>query len=179
VVLQVLAVTVPLVVAGLQFWRWPTLERRVRAHVELVKELPEGSGLSFRAAVEAELEELARETQRRLANRLDWKELGGRLTSMIVFFGIALYMTITAGLWHPSKATGWRSLWVMAVYLLVLLVGYAVLEACARVVWRRMVRWARVNPLPDPPPQPAGESSLEQVQSDDNARPSRSEAPVG
>ncbi|SDM66445.1 hypothetical protein SAMN05660642_03061 [Geodermatophilus siccatus] len=85
---QLLGVVVPLLVAALPLIRWPTLQRRVRGHVALVKELPEGMGKDFRAAVEEELAELAHCTRSRSERRSENIEKAVR--AGIVLFMLAL-----------------------------------------------------------------------------------------
>lgn len=88
-VLQVLAVVVPLLIAAIPLFRWPTLQRRVREHVSLLKELPEGMGKELRAAVEEELRELAHRAELGLGRRAQNIERAARIGFVVVMIGFA------------------------------------------------------------------------------------------
>jgi hypothetical protein len=133
VVLQILAVVVPLLVAGLQAWRWPTLQRRVRNHVELMKELPAGVGADFRAAVEEELSALAAHSRRRMS--VEWLSIAARIAHIAVLFGVATFAFFYSGGVHPAGG----QLKGLLLYLIMMLLCFAALfliRGLARMMWR-------------------------------------------
>jgi ABC-type amino acid transport system permease subunit len=100
--LELLAVLVPLIIAGITTLRWPTLQRRVRGHVDLLKDLPSGTGDEFRAAVEEELSALADQARRRLHSQVYNIALGIRITMVSLIAILYLALFIRLGIFDPD-----------------------------------------------------------------------------
>lgn len=141
-ILQVLAVVVPLAVAGLQAWRWPTLERRVKGHVELLKDLPDGVGAGFRAAVEDELDELAEDARHRLKTRLDWSLLAFRLIPSIIVVGLGVGSVLAR---RPYPPPSWREAGVLGLFIILLFVATLIFTLLIRGFWKTAVNSSRLN----------------------------------
>jgi hypothetical protein len=111
VVLQILSVVVPLLAAAIPLFRWPTLERRTRRHVALIKELPDGMGKRFRDAVEDELRELGHRSEQRLTRNVRALEFAVRTAIVLGLFTLSavayrrvtesdnVLITLGQGLW--------------------------------------------------------------------------------
>lgn len=141
-ILQVLAVAVPLAVAGLQAWRWPTLERRVKGHVELLKDLPDGVGTEFRAAVEDELNELAQDARHRLKTRLDWSLLALRLIPSFLVAGFGVSSVLAH--W-PYPSLSWREAGVLVLFIVFLFVATLIFTLLIREFWKTTVNSSRLD----------------------------------
>lgn len=110
--LQAVSVLVPIVVAIVSTFRLPTLERRTRRHMALVKEMPEGVGQPMRQLLEDELAELARRDALRLAAQEDQIVFALRLALFIPLAGLFTATWLTGGLtngpafqWGPLLKT--------------------------------------------------------------------------
>jgi hypothetical protein len=129
VVLQILGVVVPLLVAAIPLFRWPTLERRVHGHISLVKELPEGMGKEFRDAVEEELRELGHRSQMRLGRRAQYLEVGARVGIIAVFLSLSTVRQF-------GSAQPERSLWENFLDFSRVMLAFLGLIAIVLLLWR-------------------------------------------
>ncbi|MCW2904666.1 MAG: hypothetical protein JWO67_6931 [Streptosporangiaceae bacterium] len=135
VVLQVLSVVVPLLVAALSTLRWPTLQRRVKGHLELLKEVPAEAGRDFRDAVEEEMQALAEQIRGRLDGR--WRIAAGGVLDLIVTAALLGLAAFNAGLFRDTSAvTPWH-MWLSVMWrCAVLLFAYTLLGPIFRALWR-------------------------------------------
>ncbi|MGY1726159.1 hypothetical protein ACI79J_04245 [Geodermatophilus sp. SYSU D01062] len=133
-VLQILSVIVPLLIALVPLFKWPTLQRRVRADVALVKELPNGMGKQFREAVEEELTELAHRTRTRLGRRAEYLGICVRLGTIATFLTLSVLAYYTAG--GHGLNWSWGVVWRTYASLFAYMVLIAIVVAVLRALWR-------------------------------------------
>ncbi len=135
---QVLTILVPLAVALVSApFRWPTLDRRVKGHLALLKDMPdEVNAAKLRALVEQELAELARLNRHRLHKRHDRMILFMRLFGSAFAAGVAVLFY----LYSMDKDTTWEILvpllWIYGV-LFLLAAGYWLMGIGLRIGKRR------------------------------------------
>lgn len=125
-VLQILGVVVPLLVALLPLFKWPTLERRTRGHLAMLKEVPEGLGKEFRESVEEELRELAHRNEQALGRRATFIATVARVGAIAFLFLLSSLASRRAGesgseMQDVFRMTGFFILFLLAIGFLVVL----------------------------------------------------------
>lgn len=114
-VTEFLIALVPLAVAAVPILRWPTLERRLRTHLALLKEVPtDVDAKPLRSLVEQELERVAELDSYRLtkSHREERRELLGR----VILFVVGLF-TLFPLVLFPEVQSRFSGLPAQAQYL--------------------------------------------------------------
>jgi len=143
-VVQLPGVLVPLAVAFVSStWRWPTLRRRLREHLSLAKDFPEGvDRTQLHGLIDYEVRELARRERKRIDNQGDRQLALLRWGIVVVFGGLAIGQSQIIGDNLPFAEYVNRSAALVALAMLIIVVTW-VCWALAGVMVRQLMRLRR------------------------------------
>lgn len=140
--LQLIGVLVPVVVAIVSTFRWPTLERRIRRHLSLLKEVPEGMGLPLRDLVKAELADLAGRDRERLDSQEDRLLFALRLALFVPMASLLVVSWLSEDA-VQDRGFPWGRLFAMYGVVLLWWIVLGLIWAGSRPIARRFLDFYR------------------------------------
>lgn len=132
---QLLTVLVPVAVALITTFRWQTLPRRLRSHLALVKELPDGVDASaLHELIGSELSEVVRQGRKRLDRRADRLVLAFQWALVVagVTGVVDGYVSGLVGYDPLAPFTSWRFALVLGLVAAVLTAAWTVAGVLGR-----------------------------------------------
>jgi hypothetical protein len=112
---ELIGVLVTAAVTLVSTLRWPTLQRRIRDHVGLVKDLPTEMAGPLRTLLEREVEALARRESRRLDPWQDFLLQARRVLLTVVTGAVAMAVAVTVASGNEVDTPVWLAVVFIAL----------------------------------------------------------------